>query len=149
MPVLKSQDDCLFRVTKEELEPSVLLKTLLDDFEHLQLEENTTTEKTDDVLSEGEQSIPLDVSKPVLAKIVEWLRYQQVHGPGENEQKETVKMKFDKYEMSEWESNFVDVTPAILMELIAAADYLDISKLKDLIGRCPKSPQRENSTANP
>lgn len=135
MPVLKSQDDSLFRVTKEELKSSVLLTTLLDDFEHLQLEEDATKERKDSLLSGGEQPIPVDVSEPVLAKIITWLRYQKSTGISEEEINGTVTMKGDKYVMSEWEMSFVDETPAILMELLAAADYLDIGNLKDLVGR--------------
>ena len=107
---LQSSDGEIFPVDVEIAKQSVTIKTMLD----LGMDE------------EDEELVPLpNVNAAILKKVIQWATYHKDDLPlPENKEKRTD-------DISSWDADFLKVDQGTLIELILAANYLDIKGLLD------------------
>lgn len=113
---LTTSDDVEFKVDREVVERSVLIKNMLED------------------VGESEQAIPLpNVSSSVMKKVLEYCEHHRGEplpsADVDQSQDETRKRTTD---ISEWDQKFITVDQEMLFEIILAANYLDIKSLLDV-----------------
>ncbi|KIM48730.1 hypothetical protein M413DRAFT_437904 [Hebeloma cylindrosporum] len=113
---LTTSDDVEFKVDREVVERSVLIKNMLED------------------VGESEQAIPLpNVSSSVMKKVLEYCEHHRGEplpsADADQSQDETRKRTTD---ISEWDQKFITVDQEMLFEIILAANYLDIKSLLDV-----------------
>ncbi|KAJ1342412.1 hypothetical protein BSLG_003037 [Batrachochytrium salamandrivorans] len=118
MITLSSQDNQLFKVRQEIAERSMLLKNILEDL-------GDTSDTT----------IPLpNVSGRILQKVVEYCTHHKDDPqPPPSDIKEdfdTIRRRAD--DISEWDTQFINIENDDIFELILAANYMDIKPLLDL-----------------
>ena len=76
---------------------------------------------------EDELVIPLnDIHSSILHRIINWITY---HKDDEKEAASECKNLTD-FPLSKWDSEFLNVNPKTLLEILLAADYLGINDLK-------------------
>lgn len=126
--VLKSADGALFRVSQEEIKHSILLRNIIGDNipttgetgESIIPEENTIQEQV--VLAPGEEPIPLaNVTGPVLAKVIEWLRHHKgdpVLNEEDTERSQEKAQSTKDVQISDWDTQFINVEQGTLFEII-------------------------------
>lgn len=81
---------------------------------------------------ENNLEIPvINVTAPILRKVIEFLQYHFENGPMKEIEKP---LKSDNLSdsVSEWDSKYIDLENDILFNIILAANYLDIQSLLDL-----------------
>jgi len=109
---LKSQDMLTFKVNKDVVMQSALIKTMWSG-------DQTETE------------IPLpNVRGSILKKVIKYMQYHHTNPAKEIEK--PLKSANMREVVSEWDANFVEVDQETLFELILAANYMDIKPLLDL-----------------
>jgi S-phase kinase-associated protein 1 len=109
---LKSQDMLTFKVNKDVVMQSALIKTMWSG-------DQTETE------------IPLpNVRGTILKKVIKYMGYHHTNPAKEIEK--PLKSANMREVVSEWDANFVEVDQETLFELILAANYMDIKPLLDL-----------------
>ncbi|CAF3452104.1 unnamed protein product [Rotaria sp. Silwood1] len=112
---LESNDKQKFEVNIDILEQS---KTIKDVMENCGAEEGTT--------------IPLpNVDSTNLKKIIEWMTHHKDDIPSFDDDEDYGERK--KIEISKWDQDFLKIDQSSLIKLLLAANYLDISKLIDII----------------
>eukprot|EP01083_Nonionella_stella_P165593 551235_1 len=109
---LKSQDMLTFKVNKDVVMQSALIKTIWSG-------DQTETE------------IPLpNVRGSIIKKVIKYMQYQHTNPAKEIEK--PFKSANMREVVSEWYANFVEVDKETLFELILDANYMDIKHLLDL-----------------
>ncbi|CAF3743733.1 unnamed protein product [Rotaria sordida] len=112
---LESNDKQKFDVNIDIIEQS---KTIKDVLENCGGAEGTT--------------IPLpNVDSANLKKIIEWLTHHKDDVPSFDDDEDYGERK--KIEISKWDQDFLKIDQNSLFQLLLAANYLDISKLIDII----------------
>ena len=108
---LQSSDGEIFPVDVEIAKQSVTIKTMLD----LGMDEG------------DEELVPLpNVNAAILKRVIQWATYHKDDLPlPENKEKRTD-------DISSWDADFLKVDQGTLIELILAANYLDIKGLLDV-----------------
>lgn len=106
---LKSSDGIIFEVDRDVAFQSQILEFMV----------------TDTLV---DQVFPLaNVSSEILTKVIEFCEY---HVTNKNESEN--KVGASNHSSKEWDANFMNVNESILLELMKAADYLNIPKLLEL-----------------
>ena len=112
--MLKSNDQKVFSVDIEVVKQFALIRTMLEDLG----------------MNEGdEEVVPLpNVNAAILEKVIQWATYHKDDLPlpkdDENEEEKT--------DISPWDADFLNVDQETLLNLIQAANYLDIKRLLDM-----------------
>ena len=106
-----TSDGVLITVEREIAECSTLIRGLLDDLDN-SIDPNEPI------------PIPDIISEPVIRKIIQWCTHHQNDPPSEAKDKIT--------DISDWDQAFMRVDQRMLLEIILAADFLDIKALLDL-----------------
>ena len=105
----------VFPVDIEVAKMSDTIKTMMDD---LGIEDGK------------EELVPIpNVDGPVLKMVIEWAKHHKAD-PQPAEVNES-KGRF-RFEIQEWDKEFLKVSQAVLFDLIVAADYLDMKGLLDV-----------------
>jgi S-phase kinase-associated protein 1 len=110
---LRSSDNQLFEVSVATARQSALIAQMLDD-------------------SSVDEEIPLmNVKALILKKVIEYCEYHQTR-PAEEIQKPLKSTNLMDCGVSDWDFDYISVEQEILMELIMAANYLDVKPLLEL-----------------
>lgn len=110
---LVSKDEQTFKVPRDVVMQSGLVKDMLEENEG------------DDV-----PSIPLpNVESKALAKVIEYIKHH--HNNKADEIEKPLKGKIEDV-ISKWDKSFLEIDQSLLIELIMAANYLNIKDLLDL-----------------
>ena len=138
MPNIKiqSSDGEVFHVDVEIAKQSVTIKTMLEDLGMdegviIQLYTLLVVKSSLDRLGlQDEEVVPLpNVNAAILKKVIQWASYHKDDPPlpedDENKEKRTD-------DISSWDADFLKVDQGTLIELILAANYLDIKGLLDV-----------------
>ncbi|PVU86765.1 hypothetical protein BB559_003186 [Furculomyces boomerangus] len=121
---LITAEGCEIKVERSVIEASGLIRRILSDLGH-----------------STNQAIPLpNVSAPILEKVIEYCKHHKhVTQADLNEDKHRIQIDLDKMAADyiakpkdEWDTEFCKTDQATLLELIMAANYLDIQPLIDL-----------------
>jgi S-phase kinase-associated protein 1 len=106
-----TSDGVLITVERGIAECSTLIRDLLDDLDNS---------------IDPDEPIPIPdiISEPVIRKIIEWCTHHQNDPPSQAKGKIT--------DISDWDQAFMRVDQQMLLEIILAADFLDIKALLDL-----------------
>tara|TARA_B100000925_G_C21855505_1_gene407611 strand:- start:83 stop:610 length:528 start_codon:yes stop_codon:yes gene_type:complete len=73
----------------------------------------------------------INVTAPILRKVIEFLQYHFENGPM-NEIEKPLRSKNLSESVSEWDANYINLENDLLFNIILAANYLDIQSLLDL-----------------
>lgn len=110
---LTSKDNQLFQISKQAILMSGLIKDMLD-------------ESADD--ETPKIPVPNVDSKP-LKKVIEYCEYHHINPANEIEKPLVSKIEDV---ISEWDKQFLEMDQSLLIELIMAANYLNVKELLDL-----------------
>ncbi|CAG5074119.1 Similar to Skp1: S-phase kinase-associated protein 1 (Rattus norvegicus) [Cotesia congregata] len=115
---LKSNDGVVFKVDVEILKCSTTIKTML---------ESLGEDETDE-----EVPIPLPIiNSVILDKIIQWAIHYKNDLPFEENNEDAYSVKTD--DMCAWNAEFFKMEQGMLLDLIEAANYLDIKPLMETI----------------
>ncbi|VDK23343.1 unnamed protein product [Taenia asiatica] len=116
MPVkLVTSDVVVFDVDLEVARKSVMIRDILDD--------------VGPEAAEDDEPIPLQyVNAATLSKVLQWCTHHKDDAPQQGHDKKRDRRMDD---ISAWDQEFLRVDQRTLLELILAADYLDIEGLLD------------------
>ena len=113
---LQSSDGKIFKIDVKIAKQSGTIKTMLEDM------------GMDDAREEEVVPLP-NVNAAILKMVIQWAQYHQDDPPppehDENQEKRTD-------DISSWDSDFLKVDQDILLDLMLAANYLDINGLLDV-----------------
>ena len=134
--MLKSNDQKVFSVDIEVVKQFALIRTMLEDLG----------------MNEGdEEVVPLpNVNAAILEKVIQWATYHKDDLPLPKDDKN----KEEKTDISPWDADFLKVDQETLLNLIQAANYLDIKRLLDMACRTVadmikgKTPEEIRTTFN-
>lgn len=112
MPLLKSSDKQVFRVSFKAISRSALIKPLLEASgdSNEEIEDNDSLPITDEEMNKQE-IIPIqNVTAEILIKVIEWLEHHKNDPEPENEEltEEEEQRKKDNFVISEWDANFME-----------------------------------------
>lgn len=109
--ILLSNDNEKFKVEKEIIEKSVLIKNMIED------------------IDDSNSPIPLpNVKSKILEKVIEWCKYHK----DKFKEYENEDGYFRNTEIDEWNQKYMEVDQETLFDIILAANYLDIKPLLDI-----------------
>ncbi|KAK4985056.1 hypothetical protein LTR66_008289 [Elasticomyces elasticus] len=112
--ILASSDGVNMTTEREVIERSVLIKNMIDDLG-----------------DPGQEPIPImNVSEPVLRKVLEWCEHHRKDPPASNDDDADNRKK--STDIEEWDQKFMQVDQEMLFEIILAANYMDIKALLDI-----------------
>ncbi|GAV07999.1 hypothetical protein RvY_17765 [Ramazzottius varieornatus] len=119
---IRTEDGEIFQVEEQAAKQSKVIKDLLE----MSLESGSG-DKDDDIL-------PLPkIRKEIFRKVHHWMDYHAKHDgePKELTEEEEILARFCE-EIPEWDQKYLQVDQSSLFEIMLAADYLDIKKLRGL-----------------
>jgi len=117
--MLISQDNIQYEVSSNILELSELIKTMISNYDEDEDDDNTVPE------------MPLpNVRSCVLAKVIEYCRHYFKEPMSEIE-KPLISSTLNEV-VNAWYANFVDVDDEMVLEILLAANYMDIKPLLNL-----------------
>lgn len=135
---MSRQEGQKFEVSKKGASLSVLIQTMTEDGGAsssscilLAVHTVVTESVYDCCASDDDEEVPLmDVSAPILKKIVEYMeRYAEAKPP---EIEKPLRSSNMAQVVPEWDASFIDVEQDTLFKLILGANYMDIKPLLDL-----------------
>ncbi|KAH0552012.1 hypothetical protein KQX54_004145 [Cotesia glomerata] len=128
---LQSSDGIVFKVDVEILKCSTTIKTML---------ENLGENESDD-----EVPIPLPIINSVIfEKIIQWAIYHINDQPFHEENNKGPLLKTD--DMCDWDAEFFKMEQGMLLDLIEAANFLDIKPMMETICKAIAQKMKKKTT---